>query len=780
MKEVTSLKKILLLAAALPAVVAFAQTQPESASEDVVVLPEFTVSSVADGSYMATESTSGTRVATQIINLPYSVQVLTQEFVREFQLYDLDEQAPFVGGMSAGDPSQGGGGGTRLRGFFVPYFRNGFYRRQAPDSSSIDRVEVVKGPQSAVYGRVSPGGVVNYISKKPQTSFKSGLNYGIGSYDYARVDGYVTGPLAGKKLFYRVDAAYYDFERPTDFWFNRTVNASGALTWKASENTQLTFEYEHTKRIMNDTQSFARWIDANGVTGATVYDIPDRELADRLISTNVNGALRRTDRLNDSVYLQLEHRFTSDLSLRANIGYSTRAFERHTPSTPTSWDTRLTAANVAFLNATDWVDKTRGVWTANRSMSHQTIDDEQLGTQIDLTKVWRGDRVKQRTLLTVDIFDDKTEQKTWALSGTALDNELRALGLTTTQQLNSWKRPDPFNPEVAGALPIPDFKPALWSATDSSTFFLDRFYYGGLLNHTAELLDSRLVLTGSLRQDWAEYERRQPLSASPTLRNAEGKVDKMTYSTGVNYHLIPQVLVAYVSYGSAFDPAPQVDRNTGEFLGNKTAKGTEVGLKGVVLDNRLSYTLSAYRVTQENEVTSNPLNPGGADPSLPSVIPGAGTKGEGVSLDFSGKLSENLTLLGNVAWTDIWIYKHATTSSLIGLKPTGGQNVPERSGGLALRYNFTGGVLNGLRIGATYQYTDRYIRFYGTGPTNTDFYLPGRSEFGLLVSYSHKLASKFTVTYSLNVMNLFDEKEITVAAYAPWGRQVRFTTGVRF
>lgn len=90
-----------LAASALLAGSASAQPSPEKASEDVVTLPEFAVSTVADGGYLATESTSGTRVATQIINLPYSVQVLTEDFIKDFQLLDLDQQAPFVSGMAA-------------------------------------------------------------------------------------------------------------------------------------------------------------------------------------------------------------------------------------------------------------------------------------------------------------------------------------------------------------------------------------------------------------------------------------------------------------------------------------------------------------------------------------------------------------------------------------------------------------------------------------------------------------------------------------------------------
>ncbi|OAM90715.1 hypothetical protein AW736_06640 [Termitidicoccus mucosus] len=238
-----------------------------------------------------------------ISSLPYSVQVLTADFINDFQLFDLDEQVPFISGMAPGDPATGGGGGTRLRGFNVPYFRNGFYRSQTPESNSIERVEVIKGPQSAIYGRVAPGGVVNYISKKPQTKFRTGIAAIAGSYDYNRVDAYVTGPLVKDRLYYRLDVAYYDMERATEFWFNRTFNLSAGVTYKISPNTSLTFEVEHTDRMMNNYYAQARYIDRRGsddpadwVISGSVYDLPDRRIAERLVNFNVSGEERRTSR----------------------------------------------------------------------------------------------------------------------------------------------------------------------------------------------------------------------------------------------------------------------------------------------------------------------------------------------------------------------------------------------------------------------------------------------------------------------------------------------------
>jgi iron complex outermembrane receptor protein len=315
--------------------------------------------------------------------------------------------------------------------------------------------------------------------------------------------------------------------------------------------------------------------------------------------------------------------------------------------------------------------------------------------------------------------------------------------------------------------------------TDGSTFNIYRYYYGGLFNHTVELLNERLALTGSVRQDWAEYDRQQPLSNDPDLRAATGKTDKLTYSLGANYHFVPRQLVGYVSYGTGFDPAPQTDPNTGEIMGNRTSGGVEIGFKGVLLHDGFSYTVSAFEVEQQNEVTDNPANPGGVDPSLPRYVAGGSTKGRGLSIDLSGRVTENLTLLGNIAWTDIWISENAANPALVGTYPTGNLGMPARTGALAARYSFKTGVLKGLNLGLNYQYYEKYIRILGTA-TSSDLVLPSRNEWGALASYTVRLNRKLSTVFSLNVTNLFDERKITVAAFSPPGREFRFTTSLKY
>jgi iron complex outermembrane receptor protein len=745
-------------------------TKTPAKLDDVTNLPVFTVTTENASSYQATESASGTRVVQRIINLPYSVQVLTSEFINDFQLYDIDEQVPFVSNFTGGDKNQGGGGGTLGRGFIVPYFRNGFYRRQAPDSNSIDRVEIVKGPMSAIYGRTSPGGVINYISKKPKTHPEAGVSYSVGSYDYSRAEAYATGPL-GDRFSYRIDAARYDLRRPTDFWYNRTLNLSGSFTYKLSDATSLNFEVEHTNRVMNDFQNFTRYVDAAGVTRGLVWDLADKNLAQRLTRFNQAGANRRTDRGNDSYYLTFEHRFSPQFTMRAIGGYSKRSFERIGPTIPGNWNE---VATTSFPRN----------WRGTRTMNEQTIDDWQIGAQVDFTYLFNTPGMQHRTLLTFDGFEDDTKQKTWTLTGTALNNALTAI-LPAGTPLTAWTQPNPFNLQLLASLPDPVFNPATYVEQDSGTFNLYRSYAGSLLSHTISMLDQRLFLIGAVRADFANFKRQQPLSTVANLKEATTDLNKNTFSVGADYHLRKDLLVGYVSYGSTFDPSPQVDRNTGDILGNKQAKGVEGGLKGILLGQRLSYNVSFFSTQQRNEATANPANPTGSDLTLPALIGGGESRTRGMGIDVSGNLTENLSLLGAIGWMDSRIIANVAAPSLVGQRLTGGQGGPIRSASTALRYGFTRGALAGLRFGLTYQYYPESIRFYGTKNaagvvTATDIYMPGKSEWGAMVSYSHRLGKKVRINYALNVSNIFNQRNLTISDFYPTGTEARFTTSLRF
>src|SRR5690349_4791586 len=165
---------------ALGATTAFAQTATETPKEKPLELSPFEVKADDNRGYLASETLTGTRVATQIKDLPYTVNVVTSEFFEDFAMWQIDDSFAQVGGLTGIDV----GGGFNLRGFVSSsQLRDGFYRQGRYGQTNIDRDEVIQGPNAGIDGRSSPGGMVNMISELPQKKDQQKPTVRGGSFD---------------------------------------------------------------------------------------------------------------------------------------------------------------------------------------------------------------------------------------------------------------------------------------------------------------------------------------------------------------------------------------------------------------------------------------------------------------------------------------------------------------------------------------------------------------------------------------------------------------------
>src|SRR3954468_3668875 len=191
-----------LLAALLLGSAAMSRAQTVSADmklsgDTPVTLSEFTVTSGVEGGYVASETMTGSRVNTKIIDLPYSVVNLTSEFFEDFGIFELDDSLTYIGGFTGLNI----GGGFNLRGFSATsQLRDGFYRLGRYGQSNVDRLEIIRGPNAAIYGRASPGGMVNMISKQPKPTEHQEIALTSGTYGISREKLEMTGPLFQSKL----------------------------------------------------------------------------------------------------------------------------------------------------------------------------------------------------------------------------------------------------------------------------------------------------------------------------------------------------------------------------------------------------------------------------------------------------------------------------------------------------------------------------------------------------------------------------------------------------
>ena len=179
------------------------QAQDNSGGETYTLDP-FSVTSDSN-TYHATNSISGTRVNTRIMDIPVPISVVTEQLIEDFS-YERVEDAVV---MDASITRRSRNEGQFNENFTIRGFRSSLnLRNRIPykgftDSSMIDRIEIVKGPAAVLYGLSDPGGLVNIITKKPLDVKHADVQFRIGSESNRRVEWDAGGPLdqEGKVLF---------------------------------------------------------------------------------------------------------------------------------------------------------------------------------------------------------------------------------------------------------------------------------------------------------------------------------------------------------------------------------------------------------------------------------------------------------------------------------------------------------------------------------------------------------------------------------------------------
>ncbi|MDZ7751321.1 MAG: TonB-dependent receptor [Gammaproteobacteria bacterium] len=203
--------------------------------------------------YQATHSYTATRTDTPIIDTPASVQVVPNDVLEDQQVLRLKDAIKNVSGVQPRGASGVSSEQLTIRGFdqggFI--FRDGFrtpntFGARFFELSNVDRVEVLKGPASVLFGRIEPGGVVNLVTKKPLREYQHSIEQQVGSYDFYRTTVDTTGPIPGlESVQYRLIASYVDADSFRDVVENETVFINPQLAWDITDRTRVNFSFEY-------------------------------------------------------------------------------------------------------------------------------------------------------------------------------------------------------------------------------------------------------------------------------------------------------------------------------------------------------------------------------------------------------------------------------------------------------------------------------------------------------------------------------------------------------
>lgn len=204
--------------------------------------------------YLHTNSITATKTNTPIMQTPFSVQVVSRQVLQDQQAIRLETALQNVSGVVQMASNQGGSDSFVMRGFNSnTIYRNGVFM---PDSlgggttkremANVERVEVLKGPGSILFGRADPGGIINTVTKQPLATPYYSAQQQFGSFNTYRTTVDATGPLTKDgTLLYRVNLSYENSGSFRDFVNKEAVFIAPVLRLNISPQTLVTAELEY-------------------------------------------------------------------------------------------------------------------------------------------------------------------------------------------------------------------------------------------------------------------------------------------------------------------------------------------------------------------------------------------------------------------------------------------------------------------------------------------------------------------------------------------------------
>ncbi|KMW47397.1 TonB-dependent siderophore receptor [Ralstonia insidiosa] len=198
-------------------------------------------------------ASSATLTDTPLKDVPQSVGVVTRTALDDFGARRLDTALDWVSGISRQNNLGGMADNFAIRGFAgdintgADYLVNGFSANRANnvpvDAINIARIDVLKGPSAALYGRSDPGGIVNIVTRTPQFKPSREITLSVGSHDQYRLATELTGPLS-ERLAYRLGVAAESNHSFRDFSSSRRYVIAPSFTWLATDDTVVTYAFE--------------------------------------------------------------------------------------------------------------------------------------------------------------------------------------------------------------------------------------------------------------------------------------------------------------------------------------------------------------------------------------------------------------------------------------------------------------------------------------------------------------------------------------------------------
>lgn len=326
----------------------------DNTKEAIVTLPTVEVKTEKrTAGYRAETTTVGTKTDTPLIETPQSISIITQEQLQDQRADSLGtalRYTPGVQGETFGFNPRATS--LKIRGFdsiTTGLFRDGLQLRTPtpsgesfnPEPYGAERIEVLRGPASVLYGQSSPGGLVNFVTKRPPRQAMREIQFLAGN--FSRYDGRwdLGGPIDERATFsYRLTGLVRNSGTQVDFINDNRIYIAPALAWRPSERTSLTLLSQFQDEKLGDFQ----FLPSEG----TVLANPNGRLPARRFTGE--PGFDKLNRREYAIGYLFEHQLNDAWTLRQNFRYSNNALDRAVVYSAGLQADKRTLNRVAFGN----------------------------------------------------------------------------------------------------------------------------------------------------------------------------------------------------------------------------------------------------------------------------------------------------------------------------------------------------------------------------------------------------------------------------------------------
>jgi iron complex outermembrane receptor protein len=680
--------------------------------------------------YTSAYSFSATKIAMLSKDIPQSIGTVTKELMADRQAFQLADAVKIVSGVipsSFYNQYAIRGISQNEEGQIINGMRTRQYYFLQPLTTNVERVEVIKGPASASFSSVDPGGSINLVTKKPLAVDRKEVSLSVGSFSTIRGTMDVTGPLNERKtLLYRINGAYQEARSFRDLVGNKSFLVSPSFTYIPSDRTAINAELILSNMAGNLDRGQPIFGAVAGVTN----------LNSTPISLNLgapNDFFKSKELLLTG---NLVHKFSSRITFNTAYMKQTWTEDLQEHRTTNAFAVDMSGKPVTSLAAMQFVQR-KQFWNVDNLNSYLTFDlntgraSHKLLVGYDLHR-WqklkgggqnaaRGFLLKDGTVAATFVPANAANYQTITVGGVTLPrpnvNHFDLNNPTyTIRNLNDYVL------NVRTALP-----PAL--TTTQAVYIQEQLKW------------NRLTLLVGLRNEWYEditnYEAPGTIVVTKTaLLPRLG----LTYTVNPNVNVYGTYLKGYQPQSNTVSLLP-VAAPAGSTFDPLESDLKEVGMKADLAGGRLRITAALYEINQRNLLmnANDPTNPD-------RLVTRGAERSRGFEIDAAGYLTPNWQINASYSYIDATIQRDADVT-LIGARK---QNTPVNSGNVWTRYNFTANSpLSDLGVGLGCQYSGSKIPWFTRA-----FEVPAYTLFDMAVYYT---PAKSSVQVALNINNLTNQ-----------------------